>query len=309
MLVVWRLRYSLWRRLKAWLKGRSEGKRSLPPSSDREQAPVEVASRHSDGSTYDRRILGDCNDFVQSAFRVGEANERRWRNKQQGLHEGLRSDALALRRSEMTLQGVRAQLRRMGSPDISLGTFGYALILIAIALGEAAFNMVAFEVFGEAKLFTLLMVLGVVIVLPLMAHVVGMKWCQINSTNYLRSSIVIASAIIIMLGALWEINKIRLDYLGASNVGLAGTLPTEAYFLINILIFAGAVYASYLAHDSKRCGPKLLATCGPNLGVSKNSKGASTQSTSQSKPASATGNQTSSVFAVRSDFWWALARN
>ena len=83
-----------------------------------------------------------------------------------------------------------------------------------------------------------------------MAHdVVGIKWCQIDSTNYLRNSVVISSALIVMLGALWEINKIRLDYLGASNASMAGTLPTEAYFLINLLVFAGAVYASYLAHD------------------------------------------------------------
>ena len=45
MLVVWRLRYSLWRRVKAWLKGRSEGKRGLPATLNKLQPPTDPTAR------------------------------------------------------------------------------------------------------------------------------------------------------------------------------------------------------------------------------------------------------------------------
>ena len=87
--------------------------------------------------------------FARNGSDAGETNNR-------GSTRGYVPDVLALEYApKLTCRASAPNCERKGAPDIRLGFIGYILILSALVLGEGAFNMVAFEVFGEAKPFTL----------------------------------------------------------------------------------------------------------------------------------------------------------
>ena len=121
-------------------------------------------------------------------------------------------------------------------------------LMSILSIGEAAFNLVVFGVFGENLLLTVLMALGVAFAIPLIAFQTGVALRQYEGARRVRWVVGGTALAAITLAG---INWVRVTYLVASGADPSTTsrgLPI-AYLLVNLVIFAAAVVVTYLSKD------------------------------------------------------------
>ena len=131
---------------------------------------------------------------------------------------------------------------------VYLGPRAHRLLMGMLSLGEAAFNTIAFGVFRETLVFTLLMAMGIAVVVPLIAYKTGVALRQYEPKAR-KVTWALAGASVAAV-TLTGINWIRVNYLQAlgHSVGNDTTLSIS-YLLLNLSIFAAATCLTYLSKD------------------------------------------------------------
>lgn len=126
----------------------------------------------------------------------------------------------------------------------------HMIFLFLLTLGEAAFNLVAFNIFREPGLYTALMVLGVVIAIPFCAWFVGL-WIRQWPQPWWKTALKLFVIIGILAWVLFGINRIRLAYLRTLAPDFLTAHPELewAFLAINGVVIVGAALVTFLAHD------------------------------------------------------------
>jgi hypothetical protein len=126
----------------------------------------------------------------------------------------------------------------------------HLLLLAILSIGEAAFNVVVFNVFREPAFYTVLMAAAVSLAIPICATVLGIWLRQLPEPKTLT-----AAKIVLMLAtlvaALVGVNWLRTAYIGelAPDFALAHPELGFVFLAVNLVVLAAAVFVSYLAHD------------------------------------------------------------
>jgi len=131
---------------------------------------------------------------------------------------------------------------------VYLGPRAHWLLMGMLSAGEAAFNTIAFGVYRETLILTLLMAMGIAVVVPLIAYKTGVALRQYEPRA--RKAAWAISGAIVATVTLAGINWIRVNYLQAlgHKAGDDSTLSIS-YLLLNLSIFAAATCVTYLAKD------------------------------------------------------------
>lgn len=126
-------------------------------------------------------------------------------------------------------------------------------LMVLLAIGEGAFNIVAFNVLREPGIVTVITALMVVIAIPVCALFIGIRIRQLPPPH-LRTALEIICVTIFIVGGLIFINKLRFSYLGEIDREFAATHPEvgQAFLAINLLVFIAATVVAYLGHDPKQ---------------------------------------------------------
>jgi hypothetical protein len=135
--------------------------------------------------------------------------------------------------------------------------FWYLVMIIAIAVLEVPLNSIIFQLFGEAKLLTLLMSVGIGVMLPTCAHFVGglLRHGFLRGGKVATETWLIVVLCLVAVGSLAGIAYLREKFFEGSDmqkllgIQMDVTTVTLIFFVINLLIFAVAVVAAYVAHD------------------------------------------------------------
>lgn len=124
-----------------------------------------------------------------------------------------------------------------------INPFWAIFIAVTIGLLEVPLNYQTFLLFHEKALMTLLLSLSLVVIMPIIAHSCGRLYRQGNERP---SYYIIASALTLGVGILsYFAGQMRALAIGNS----APTVSASFFFMVNILFFAAACMASFLAHD------------------------------------------------------------
>lgn len=132
---------------------------------------------------------------------------------------------------------------------VSIGSRTHSVLMTALTLGEAAFNVVVFSVFREATIFSILMALAVAVAVPVLAYNTGVALRQYEPLG--RKLRWVLTLSLIAIATLGGINWIRVTYL-RSRQGAAGvddSTLTVCYFLINLSVFVAACLVTYASKD------------------------------------------------------------
>ena len=126
----------------------------------------------------------------------------------------------------------------------------HLLLLAVLSIGEAAFNLVAFNVFREPAFYTLIMAIAVSLAIPICASVVGL-WVRQWPEPKARTAVKIAVVLGILLGALLGVNWLRMAYVEELAPEFAKSHPglSWIFLAVNLVVLAAATVMSYVAHD------------------------------------------------------------
>ena len=127
--------------------------------------------------------------------------------------------------------------------DKVLPTWAYGIIMMAIAIGEIAFNFNAFIGLGDNKVFGMISAIGVNFGLVLIFHVIGDFLKRKHEVNNAPQAIAIL--MVIALGVITGMAYIREGHFGL-------------FFAIGAMLMAVGVTMSWLNHDSNREFEQLL---------------------------------------------------
>jgi hypothetical protein len=149
------------------------------------------------------------------------------------------------------------RLREEYSKHFHVTPFWYRVMIGAIAVLEVPLNSIVFQLFGEAQLLTILMSIGIGIMLPLCAHLVGglLRHGFLRTGKIATETWIIVTLVLAAIGTLAGIAYLREKFFEGSGVqkllGLSMdyTTVTLIFFVINLLIFVVATAAAYVAHD------------------------------------------------------------
>jgi len=213
-------------KLKAWYYGRRDGILGMPPRDEETPAPFE------------QRVCA-------AAERTVSAIHRKWKAKDARLSGENRDREDVFKRAFKNYETKRSELGR----DTTVGTMlPYYFILLLIGICEFAVNIVVFRILGENTVFTGLMAIVIFIGLPLVGHHVGKSLK--HGWQSLTDWILYPVEIIITAGGLIAFAVVRRDYI--ANTGqnfLSINVAVWTFIALNLLLFVGAVVASYMAHD------------------------------------------------------------
>ena len=191
---------------------------------------------------------------------VREINQRSAMNIGRALKWGdlIRRElnAFLLAKKEFT---ERLMARNYIISDSQLGKVPYVIILTLITAIEMPINIAVFDIFGENVLFTILLGGILSIVISLTAHFVG-GWMKAEGLK-LRSVGLMVTVLLLLLLIAWvrktffveaEFSVMKDFFKSPMEFRLIAFL----FFLINSLLFALSIVASYLAHESDPLFPK-----------------------------------------------------
>jgi hypothetical protein len=196
------------------------------------------------------RALGDTERQILhgASIGIGQAQEEHARetNPLIAKKEEIAKTSGASRQEYERLQKKTGRFE----PRIYLSSMAHHFIMLALACGEAAFNLVAFDVFREPGYRTVLMALVVVIAIPLCAWFVGIwirQWPKPAWVTTTKVCFVVASLVFVLIG----MNRIRLAYLAQLQPTLLSEHPELkwAFMAANLVVLFAAALVTYLATD------------------------------------------------------------
>lgn len=199
----------------------------------------------------DASALGETEREIQAAVNATiRGTEQRYDRARASLESRLAElQALYAEIYEPEYRRLSEKLGRT-QPHIYISRPAHLLLFTLFALGEGVFNMVAFNVFGEAQAFTILMALTVALGIPFCAHVIGV-WLRQWPPPWWRTLIYTASTVAVLVAVLHSLNDVRFAYLERIDPEFTQAHPEldTAFFAINVLVLVAAALVTYLAYD------------------------------------------------------------
>lgn len=194
------------------------------------------------------RALGDAERQIQTAAAVSLTREHEKYNH--AVNPLAAKQKTAVREHDLVNDDFERLAAKVGRQEISteISHAAHALGVIALSLGEGAFNLTAFNILREPGWKTILMALCVIVGIPFSAFAIG-KWAKQwpapkLSTAIIRMFIVIAFTV----GGLITINRIRIAYLQDSVLSQHPWLAW-AFLPLNFFILGVCALLAYLASD------------------------------------------------------------
>ncbi|HZP02613.1 MAG TPA: hypothetical protein VFD30_20345 [Terriglobia bacterium] len=257
--------WSPYSRFRAGRYGKMDGKQGIPPVdsrafSDYEMEIKNLADENMDGlarlwADDDRRLKADyCNAKSELAAARAEVNCARG----------------ALRTAQGKFDPV-AQEMNQHYGAILLNPLLYWLLILIIVGGEFPLNSIVFRVMGESTVATYIFSTAIAFGLPAAAHLLGLflrKRPFAQGIGNTEAVLTILCIVLPVVGIL-SVAYLREKYFESReiesilSVKLDPTAVTLVFIGINLLVFALAAFASYLAHDPviSNCRKRLrLAT-------------------------------------------------
>jgi hypothetical protein len=144
---------------------------------------------------------------------------------------------------------LRGHAAGYGVPKPAIPRTWHAILLALFFVGEAAFNLTAFNVFREPMLMTFLMAIPVGIGVPLCAMYVGRLLINF-ATERVKNTVIILLVLLVVSASLYGINVARVTFLRyhapqyvQQNPGLG-----VAFFVLAIFIFVATTVTTIMAH-------------------------------------------------------------
>jgi len=194
------------------------------------------------------RALGEAERQIQTAAAVSLTREHEKYN--QTVNPLAAKQKTAIREHDLVNEDFVKLASKVGRQEIraEISHAAHTLGVIALSLGEGAFNLSAFNVLREPGWKTILMALCVIVGIPFSAFAIG-KWAKQwpapkLSTAIVRMLIVVAFTV----GGLITINRIRIAYL---QDGVLSQHPwlAWAFLPLNFFILGVCALLAYLASD------------------------------------------------------------
>lgn len=225
-----RRRWFPWR-LWTWWNARLDRRRNLP-------APEATAL-----SETERQVQTGVNITIRDAEQRFAARADPLESKRAEIEKALREIY------EPEYERLRNKTGRL-DVQIYLSRPAHYALMALFTIGEAAFNVVAFNVFQEPAIYTVLMTSAVAVAIPVCAYLVGI-WLRQWPPPWWATAAKLVGVVGIVAGVLIAINRVRLAYLGELAPEFARAHPELdlAFFAINILVLVGAAAVTYLAYD------------------------------------------------------------
>ena len=227
---MWREHFFPWR-LWTWWNARLDARKNLPSQDVKALSRVEQQIQSATNSSLSRV----ARDFGRKAERL-ESELGRLRTALANIHH----------------PEYQRLVAKTGRHDVQTSINGVTevFLLVLLAGAEFAFNLVAFNVFGEPALHTAIMAFGVALAIPLCAWGIGMwvrQWPPPWWKTAIKVSIVTAAALAVLYG----INEVRLAYLEEKAPDFLKTHPymSLAFFTVNLVILVAAILVTYFSHD------------------------------------------------------------
>lgn len=243
--------WSKYSRFHVWYRGRKDGKRGIPPIDQVEHTPYENAIQKwaeenihrvaQEWEKMDQKLKGEY-------CRIKVALEAANRAKKAALDEHAESsEDVETAQNEIN----KLLIRKHMSP------WGYFTLMIFLGFSEFPLNSIVFDLFGEKRWLTYLMSAGLAVVLPVFAHFVGviLKREPFKKRIINTETVLLFFTIIIPIFTISGIAYFREKFFEATGVNsylhvqIDPTMITLIFLIINLLIFTGAIIASYFYHD------------------------------------------------------------
>ena len=226
--------------------GRYDGKREIPRKNQPEHPP------------YEKQLSMRTNKLLQELA-------QRWAKEDKTLKDtfikalreyiDIRKKApKEIAEAETMLTEHRRVVEKLNhsSENPHLSKFAYWMILLLIAVGEIPLTAKVFEIFGENLVLTYVFALVLCVSVPATAHFAG---SLLKDKLNWKSILVLILDIGILLMTLGTVSWLReksfeLEAQELLGIALDPQLITFTFFAIQLLIFATAATASYLAHDA-----------------------------------------------------------
>jgi len=220
-------------------EGQKDGERNIPEMGSYMPAQFEQA------------LIAHGEQEVQKTYMQASLRIARLRPTFQALQKRLEDIE---RRIKPVADSYRARTEELGR-DVTI-PFPAALhwgLIVFLGIGEFPLNTVVFRLFGEAEYLTYVMSSTLAIMIPLIGVFIGIH--MRHSLPRLIGNILIGTLAPISVGAaLYAVSLLRNTYIASQFTGGAppaadqGTMGL-ALFALNLLVFFGAMAASYFAHD------------------------------------------------------------
>lgn len=158
------------------------------------------------------------------------------------------------RRIKPIAEGYKTRSQELGR-DVTIpfpAVLHWALIVF-LGIGEFPLNTVVFRMFGEAEYLTYVMSSTLAIIIPLIGVFTGIH--MRHSLPRMAGNILIGLMTPVAVGgALYAVSLLRNTYISSQFSVGTSTGPDQgslawALFALNMLVFFGALAASYFAHD------------------------------------------------------------
>lgn len=220
-------------------EGQKDGERNIPEMGSYMPAQFEQA------------LIAHGEQEVQRTYQEASARITRLQPVFQALQKQLED---LERRIKPVADGYKARVQELGR-DVTI-PFPAALhwgLIVFLGIGEFPLNTVVFRLFGEAEYLTYVMSSTLAIMIPLIGVFIGIH--MRHSLPRLAGNILIGTLAPISVGAaLYAVSLLRNTYIASQFSGGAPPAADQgsmglALFALNLLVFFGAMSASYFAHD------------------------------------------------------------
>lgn len=240
--------------IEARYRGRRDGRLLIPRHGEKRQ-PAEVwkLKQQADGvlrriaatwADADARLRGEYQAIAREHDHIFD-KVMNLRNELQHEHERFR-----LRRQTLDKEKEKDEARE-AEERWRIPTWLYAIAIAIIFAGEFPLNAVAFNLFGEDRLFTYIMTTGLAASLVLCAHALGVLWRMKNPSarDELIGRVLLVFPVLVIVG-IGIIREVYIEEFAGGSIGGIGPIGNVLIFIVmNLVIFVAALVVSYLHHD------------------------------------------------------------
>ncbi len=243
--------WSRYSRFHVWYRGRKDGKLGIPPVDQEEHTP------------YEKSIQKWAQENIHRTAQEWENIDKKLKGTYCRLKETLNSAIKAKKaaqdehsESSEDVEDAQDKINKLRIRQ-HLPRWGYFSLLIFLGVSEFPLNSIVFDLFGEARWLTYLMSAGLAVVLPVFAHFVGVILKREPFKNRIinTESVLLFFTLLIPILTISGIAYFREKFFEATgahtvlNIEIDPTMVTFIFLSINLLIFTGAIIASYFYHD------------------------------------------------------------
>jgi hypothetical protein len=240
--------------IEARYRGRRDGKLLIPRRGEKRQPPeVWKLKQQADGVL--RRIAATWSDAdarLRGEYQAIAQEHDNLLKKVENLERELKDEHERFRRRRDTLDKEKEKDEaREAEERWRIPTWLYAVAITIIFAGEFPLNAVAFNLFGEDRVFTYIMTTGLAAALVLCAHALGVLWRMKNPSarDEVVARVLLVFPVLVIVG-IGIIREVYIEEFAGGSIGGIGPIGNVLIFIVmNLVIFVAALVISYLHHD------------------------------------------------------------